>query len=485
MTHEVRKFFAMRAWIQGAWARDVVLSVAADGCWLNVLTNASAEQQRGTVQLGGPVLPGVVNAHSHAFQRAMVGLTQRRGLSRGAGADDFWTWRERMYGVAHRITPDQLEAVASLLYAELLRAGYTQVCEFHYLHNAPDGRPYADPLEMAQALVRAAQRVGIGLTLLPALYMRSGFGSDRLADAQRRFASTPDGILRMVEAVNRQAAAAAASSMVATTAATLRCGVAVHSLRAVDAVPLQEMAAYARKVSLPVHIHIAEQTQEVEDCLVATGMRPIEWLLQHVAVDARWNLVHATHATRAELQAVRAAGAAIVLCPTTEADLGDGIFDLRAYMAMGGSWAIGSDSHAARQWTDELRLLEHVQRLVHRQRNVAAQAMGRESSAATLFDAATHGGRMATGQRLGTIEAGQRADFVIVDEQSAALLGIPGDDLLDALVFSSPAPRLSDVFVGGRPVVVQGELVGSATSASLWPALADDFRSVMQKLWAT
>ncbi len=482
MMPEVRKFFAARAWVQGAWARDVVLSVAADGCWLNVLPNASIEQQRGTIRLGGPVLPGMVNAHSHAFQRAIVGLTQRRGLPQGAASDDFWVWRERMYGVASRITPEQLEAVASLLYAELLLAGYTQVCEFHYLHNAPDGKPYADPLEMAQALVRAAQRVGIGLTLLPTLYMRSGFGGDPLGAAQQRFASTPDGILRFVEALNRQAAAA--SPIVANPGATLRSGVAIHSLRAVDAGPLQEVAAHARKVSLPVHIHIAEQTQEVADCQAATGLRPIEWLLQHAAVDARWSLVHATHATVAELKGVRAAGAAVVLCPSTEADLGDGIFDLPGYAGMGGTWAIGSDSHVARQWTEELRLLEYAQRLVHRRRNVGAQAAGRDSSAAALFEAAIQGGRAATGQRLGSIQAGHRADFVIVDDQSAALLGVPPDHLLDALVFSSPGPRLSDVFVGGQSVVTQGQVVGHASTSPLWPQLAVDFRGAMQALWA-
>ncbi len=483
MTQEVRRFFASRAWIQGAWARDVVLSVAADGCWRSVLPNASEEQQRGATRLGGPVLPGLVNAHSHAFQRAIAGLTERRkpGPAGAAGADDFWSWRERMYSAANRITPDQLEAVASLLYAEMLLAGYTQVCEFQYLHNAPDGKPYADPMEMALALVRAAKRVGIGLTLLPTLYMRSGFGADGLGEAQRRFASTPDSVLRIVEAVNRQAAAAAPT--LANPGATLGAGVALHSLRAVDTGPMQEVAAHARKISLPVHIHVAEQTQEVEDCLAHTAMRPIEWLLQHAAVDARWNLVHATHATPTELQGVRAAGASIVLCPTTEANLGDGVFDLSSYAALGGHWSVGSDSHVSRQWTEELRLLEYSQRLTLRKRNVAAQHSARESTAAALFDAAVAGGRAAAGQRLGAIQAGHRADFMVVDDQSAALLGVPHDHLLDAMVFGSPTPRLWDVFVAGQAVVAQGQVVNRASTVPLWPELADNFRGAMDALW--
>ncbi len=481
MTHEVRRFLASRAWIQGAWARDVVLTVAADGCWLNVLPNASAEQQRGAVRLGGPVLPGMVDAHSHAFQRAMAGLTERRRDGAATAVDDFWTWRERMYSVARRITPEQLEAVASLLYAELLQAGYTQVCEFHYLHGAPDGQPDGAPLDMALALVRAAQRVGIGLTLLPTLYMRAGFGADALGEGQRRFASTPDSVLRTVEAVARLAVDAETNQT--SPGALLGAGVAVHSLRAVDAVALQEVAAHARKVSLPLHIYAAEQTQEVDDCVAHTGLRPIEWLLQNAAVDARWNLVHATHATPAELQGVRKAGASVVLCPSTEADLGDGVFDLPAYMALGGRWAVGSDSQVSRQWTTELRLLEYTQRALLHQRNVAARAAGRDSTAAALFEAAIAGGRAATGQRIGAIQSGHRADFVVLDDQSPALLGIPAEHVLDAMVFSSPSPRLWDVFVAGQAVVTQGRVVGSTSTVPLGPQLGAAFSAAMAALW--
>ena len=287
MKSEAKKFFAPQAWVGGAWARDVLLGAASDGTWSQIEPNASEQQRVGATRLNGPVLPGVVNAHSHAFQRAIVGLTERRSNG-AAAADDFWSWRDRMYAAANCITPEQLEIIASQLYAELLAGGYTQVCEFHYLHNAIGGSQYANPAEMSLALVRAAQRTGMGLTLLPTLYMRSGFAATGLRDDQRRFASTPDSIMRIVEDVQRHTAGDA----------RINVGVAIHSLRAVSPAALKELAAHAHSASLPVHIHIAE------------------------------------------------------------ANLGDGVFDLRGYAKVRGSWSIGSDSHVTRRWSEELRLLE-------------------------------------------------------------------------------------------------------------------------------
>ena len=440
MKNEAMQFLAPQAWVQGAWATDVLLGVDAHGHWSHVQANATPKQQVGATRLHGPVLPGVVNAHSHAFQRAIAGLTERRSSGAGA-ADDFWSWRDRMYSAANRITPEQLEAIASQLYAELLAGGYTQVCEFHYLHNAQDGAAYADPAEMSLALVRAAQRTGMGLTLLPTLYMRSGFTASGLREDQRRFASTPDSIARVVEAVQAHTQGDT----------RINVGVAIHSLRAVSPPALAELAAFAKRGGLPVHIHIAEQTQEVDDCLAHTGQRPIEWLLNHVAVDARWNLVHATHTTAAELAGVQARGASIVICPATEANLGDGVFDLPGYAALQGTWSIGSDSHVTRRGSEELRLLEYSQRLTQRKRNVAAQTMGPLSSAAAMLEAALAGGYNATGLALGGIAVGQRADFCVLDAQSPALLGVPADHVLDALVFSSPDARLSAVYVAGQP----------------------------------
>ena len=455
-----KNYAASQAWVNGAWAQDVLLTVGVDGHWSGIEAGASQEALRSAERLSGPVLPGLVNAHSHAFQRAIAGLTERAG----AGEDDFWRWRDRMYSAALRITPEQLEAVAALLYAELLQAGYTQVCEFHYLHNNSDGRPYADPLAMSLALVRAAQRTGMGLTLLPTLYMRSGFGATGMREDQRRFASTTDSVLRLAEGVLSQGDA------------HINAGLALHSLRAVDAAALHEVAASAQAQGMAVHIHIAEQLQEVEACVAATGQRPLDWLLSHAGVDARWNLVHATQASAAELQGVYRSGASIVICPTTEANLGDGVFDLPAYAQAGGHWSIGSDSHVTRSWQEELRLLEYSQRLTLRQRNIAARVLGGPSSADLLFSKALAGGSAATSLLLGGLAVGQRADFMVLDPSSSPLLGVPADHVLDAMVFSSPETRMSEVFVAGWRVVSGGQVPG-------WPQLAADFSRAMRALW--
>ncbi len=461
----VTQYFAPLAWVGGQWSRDVLLSVCPDGKWHDVQADAPPAARLEAMHLSGPVIPGLVNAHSHAFQRAIAGLTERRGTNvPGAGTDDFWSWRDRMYSAANRITPQQLEAIATQLYGEMLAGGYTQVCEFHYLHNGLDGRPYADPLEMSLALVRAAQRAGIGLTVLPTLYMRSGFGASGLREDQRRFASTPESILRLAEGVRREAGPDVLANS----------GVALHSLRAVDEGALNEVASAAAHAGMAVHIHIAEQTQEVDDCIARTGQRPIEWLLEHAPVNARWNLVHATHTTRAELQGVRDAGASIVICPTTEANLGDGIFDLPGYAAVQGRWSIGSDSHVTRCAVEELRMLEYSQRLGLRQRNVATHADGRTATAAALFDGAVASGAAATSLKLGGITPGVRADFAVLDAASPALLGVPDDYLLDALVFSSPAARFTDVYVAGRSVAVREPD----------PLVAEDFARAMKALWA-
>jgi formimidoylglutamate deiminase len=457
MKSEAKQFFAPQAWVAGAWAQDVLLGVAVDGNWSQIEPNASEQQRVTATRLNGPVLPGVVNAHSHAFQRAIVGLTERRS-SGAATADDFWSWRDRMYSAANCITPDQLEIIATQLYAELLAGGYTQVCEFQYLHNALTGSPFANPAEMSLALVRAAQRTGMGLTLLPTLYMRSGFSATALRDDQRRFASTPDSIVRIVEDVQRHAAGDA----------RINVGVAIHSLRAVNPAALKELTAYAHAAALPVHIHIAEQTQEVDDCLAHTGQRPIEWLLNQTEVDARWSLVHATHTTPDELLGVQACGASIVICPATEANLGDGVFDLPGYAKVRGTFSIGSDSHVTRRWSEELRLLEYSQRLTQRKRNVAAQVMGQPSSAAALFEAALGGGLAASGRPLGGIKVGQRADFCVLDAQSPALLGIQADHVLDALVFSSPDARFDAVYVAGQVAQLNSDRRFAGTMQALW-----------------
>ncbi|MET0312049.1 MAG: formimidoylglutamate deiminase [Burkholderiaceae bacterium] len=446
------KFFAPLAWLEGGWARDVVLTVDSAGHWASVEPGAPTP---GAERLEGLVLPGIVDAHSHAFQRAIAGLTERSG----GRDDDFWSWRDRMYSAALRIGPQQVEAIATQLYAELLAGGYTHVCEFHYLHNDVGGSPYADAPELSMALVRAAQAAGIGLTLLPTLYMRSGFGAKGLREDQRRFASTPAGILRIAEAVNGLGLP------------NVNAGVALHSLRAVDTAALHEVAHEASRLSLPVHIHIAEQVQEVEDCLAHHGRRPIEWLLENAPVCARWNLVHATHTVAAELEALQKAGASIVICPTTEANLGDGIFDYAGWAGRGGRWSIGSDSHVTRCAAEELRLLEYSQRFAQRKRNVASRTAGTDSTAATLLAGALEGGEAATGLRQGGIAVGRRADFCLLDARAPSLIGIPQERLLDAWMFSSPGAQVMGSWVGGRRTAAPA-------------GAAEAFRAAMAELWA-
>jgi formimidoylglutamate deiminase len=383
------------------------------------------------------VLPGLTNAHSHAFQRAMAGLAERSDRPQ----DDFWSWRERMYQVALRIGPEALENVAAWLYAEMLRAGYTQVCEFHYVHHDPQGNAYADPAEMAWALVRAAQRTGIGLTLLPTVYMRQGFGQDGLSNSQRRFRAEPDFVLGIQARLANYARSSATG--------LLHAGVALHSLRAVPLGALREVETALPQA--PLHIHVSEQTKEVEDCLQSHGRRPIEWLAEQVSLNSRWHLVHATHATAHELTLIRDAGASVVLCPTTEANLGDGRFDWAAALSLGVKGSVGTDSHVNRNWTEELRWLEYVQRLHWQQRNVSLQHQAGDT-AGRLLSWALEGGAAASGLPLGGLAVGQRADMVELDLGCDALLGLPASHVLDAWVFSTPSSPARRVFVGGQAV---------------------------------
>jgi formiminoglutamate deiminase len=318
-------------------------------------------------------VPGLANLHSHAFQRAMAGLTERRG----GESDSFWTWREQMYRFVERLTPDDLEAIAALAYMEMLEAGFTWVAEFHYLHHQPDGRPYDDIAEMSQRIVAAAADVGIGLTLLPVFYRQGGFGGRPPSDAQRRFLNDRDSYARILE----------------TKVPGGRIGIAPHSLRAVTLDDLAWAAATWR--GRPAHIHVSEQTREVEDCLAAHGRRPIDLLMDTVEVDAHWCLVHATHADAGERARIARAQAVVGLCPVTEANLGDGLFDAPDFLARGGRFGVGSDSNVRISAADELRTLEYGQRLIHRRRNMLGTA--NQSTGQRLFDAAHGGGWQAVG----------------------------------------------------------------------------------------
>jgi len=427
--------WAPAAWLDGRWQTSVLLAADAAGRWQSIEAGRSAPER--ATRLAGPALPGLVNAHSHAFQRAFVGRAERRQSAH----DDFWSWRDRMYGVALTITPDALRELATGLYRELLAGGYTQVCEFHYLHHAEDGSRYADALAMSRALADAAVAAGIGLTLLPVLYERAGFTQPALRPDQRRFATSAADVLAMRDAIRGWRLP------------RVDAGVAIHSLRAASPQSMRTLVDALAGDAGPIHIHVAEQTGEVEDCLAATGARPIEWLAREFALDARWQLVHATHATADEIAAVAAAGAGVVICPSTEANLGDGVPDLPRWLEQGVPLAIGSDSQVSRSAAEELRWLEYAQRLALRRRNVGADPARFEgSTGARLFDACLAGGAAAAGFTRWGLVAGARADLLVLDTQAAGLAGADLADTLDAWIFATDAPAVAQTWVAGRRV---------------------------------
>ncbi|HVF62805.1 MAG TPA: formimidoylglutamate deiminase [Casimicrobiaceae bacterium] len=434
MANSAASLWARSAWIDGAWRNDVLMSIDGEGRWTSIAPGVSTAPPRAKI-LDGPVLPGVVNAHSHAFQRAFAGQAEYSATD----DDDFWSWRDRMYAIANRITPNELTTTATALYREMLRGGYTHVCEFHYLQHAPDGSRYDDRLAMIRALVAAASATGIGLTVLPVLYERAGFRDDRLRDDQRRFMTSVEDVVALRDGVR------------ALGAPHVEAGVAIHSLRAARPASIERLIDACAHDTGPIHIHVAEQLREVDDCIAATGRRPIEWLTENLSLDARWQLVHATHALPHEIDDVAQSGAGVVLCPTTEANLGDGLPDLPHWLHSGARLAIGSDSQVTRDWREELRLLEYGQRLAHRRRNVAATSQ--QSSAARLFDVMLEGSAAAAGLERWGFVVGSRADLLMVDPDDEALRDVPAARRLDAVVFVSPSRPFQQVMVAGRWVI--------------------------------
>jgi len=430
----MKKYFARDALLPQGWAREVRISVDL-GDIVEVVPNAA----RGEETLAGPVLPGMANLHSHAFQRGMAGLAEMHG----AAHDDFWTWRELMYRFVERLTPEQAQAIASYLYMEMLKHGYTGVAEFNYLNH---------PAGMLERHLDAARSAGIAITLLPSLYRWSGFGNEPLQPRQRRFDSDCKSVLRMLDGLK------------GSLSSDIKVGVAPHSLRAVDPGSLNELVA-AVPADAPIHIHAAEQTKEVEDCKAALGKRPVEWLLENHRVDARWCVVHATHMTIDETRALAASGAVAGLCPTTEANLGDGIFPLLEYRAAGGRYGIGGDSHVSRDPAEELRHLEYAQRITLRKRNLVT---GKTSPAVgtTLWLEAAAGGAQALGRAMGAIAPGRRADLVVLDAGHPDLEGRSGDAVANALVFSGSTGLVRDVMVGGRWVVRDRRHSAEASAAA-------------------
>ncbi|RZF65049.1 formimidoylglutamate deiminase [Sphingomonas populi] len=434
--------FFEQALLPDGWARNVRITIAA-GRIATLETNAAPAPED---ERHGCALPGLPNLHSHAFQRGMAGLAETRGPT----GDSFWTWRDVMYRFVARMTPDDVQAIAALAYIEMLESGFTRVGEFHYLHHDRDGERFANPAEMSGAIIAAAAESGIGLTLLPVFYAYAGFGAQPPRPDQARFIHDIDSYARLLSSATDLAAATLPDAIV---------GVAPHSLRAVSPEQLGLLNGMAK--DRPIHIHIAEQTGEVEACLAWSGQRPVAWLLDHAEVDPRWCLVHATHMIGAEATAMARSGAVAGLCPITEANLGDGIFPAAPFLAAGGRYGLGSDSNVMIDATEEMRLLEYGQRLSHRGRNLLANDAGR-STGGDIYAAALAGGAQALGVTTG-LAVGLPADLVSLDLGHPSLAGRSGNGLIDGLVFAAGRAGVDCVWRHGTKLVSGGRHRARAT----------------------
>jgi formiminoglutamate deiminase len=428
--------FATKALLPEGWQENVRVHIA-DGRIGAVTANATA--QPGDITIG-ILLPALSNLHSHTFQRAMAGMTEKRGTE----PDSFWTWRDVMYRFLQHLTPDDIESIAAFAFMEMQQAGFAAVAEFHYIHHALQGAPYGNRAELSARIMAAANTSGIGLTLLPVLYTYAGPGRKPLAGPQLRFGNSHDAY--------RELHAAAKSIMTKSMPGDCGLGVAPHSLRAVDAGDIARLAEGLP--DLPFHLHIAEQTAEVEAILAATGQTPVAWLLDHAAVAANWCLVHATHMTTAETSGLAATGATAGLCPVTEANLGDGIFNGAEFLAAGGSFGVGTDSNINISVSDELAMLEYSQRLRHRQRNVLTTA--NVSTGEHLYRCAAAGGARALGRATGAIGEGLWADLVAIDACHTQLCALHSHQLLDGWIFASGERSVTDLWSAGRHCVAQG-----------------------------
>lgn len=455
-----RSFFCDTALLPDGWRRNVRIETTPDGLIGSVTADAAPLPGDERAAL---VVPGMPNVHSHAFQRALAGLTERAGPR---GTDDFWSWRELMYHFLARLEADDLEAIAAYAYADMLEAGFTSVGEFHYLHRTPAAELYADPAELAVRHLAAAGATGIGLTLVPVLYEASDFGGVPPIARQRRFVTDLDTFSAIVErlraclgrSIAPPGAADGGGSPDANTSrqgrsidpALRAVGIAPHSLRAVTPDALAALRRlYLHEVC---HIHAAEQMKEVKDCVAWSGQRPVEWLLEHAGIDSRWCIVHATHLVPSEIDGLARSGAVAGLCPITEANLGDGVFPAIEYVRAGGRWGIGTDSNVSLDSAGELRQLEYSQRLEARARSTLA-TLDRPSTGRRLFDAALAGGAQALDQRVGSIAPGFRADLVVLDDSHPDLAGRSGDAVLDTWIFSTGRALVRAVIVDGERVV--------------------------------
>jgi formimidoylglutamate deiminase len=439
------KIWANSALLASGWAESVEIKIDATG---NIKT-ISPDLPYSDGDRVEVLIPAIPNVHSHAHQRAMAGLGERAGDTK----DSFWTWRKVMYHYLERIQPDNLFHIAAQLYLEMLKAGYSCVGEFQYLHHDLNGQAYDNRAEMSVQCLQAATRVGIGFTALPVLYRYGGFGSAAALDGQKRFLNDADGFIEIVKSLQSAT----------TNDANCSVGIAPHSLRAINRDLLAEVVASLENLAA-IHVHVAEQTKEVDDCLDWSGKRPVEWLFENFDVDQKWCLIHATHINDQETAAMAGSGCVAGLCPTTEANLGDGFFNAREYFAQRGNWAIGSDSHISIDPVEELRWLEYGMRLQTRGRNVLVS----DASANTgrnLLDGALAGGAQACGRNIGSIAEGYRADFVVLDVEHPRLYGRSKDDLIDSWIFSGNTNLVRDVYIGANKIIDNGHHANEDTIA--------------------
>jgi formimidoylglutamate deiminase len=450
---------ADQALLPGGWAQNVLLEIAPDGLIGRVTSGKNGDRESAVTQRAGILLPSPVNAHSHGFQRAMAGLTEQRGHDPN---DTFWTWRQLMFRFLDRLTPDHVEAIAAFVQMEMLEAGYATNVEFHYLHHQPGGAPYGNLAEMSERIIAATTLTGMGLTLLPVCYQYGGCDKRELGPGQIRFGNDLDQFSNLL---------ADAEKAMRNLPADCTIGVAPHSLRAISPESLPALVQLSN--GRPIHMHLAEQVAEVEEVRANWGQRPVEWLLENADVNADWCLIHCTQMQAHETIALAKSGAIAGLCPITESSLGDGIFDGVRWLNDAGRIAIGSDSNIRISLSEELRTLDHSQRL--RDHSRAALAKPEKSTARRLFDEVLAGGAQAAGRNTGRIAKGALADLVTLDDQAVDLHGRAGDTLLDCFVFAGDDRMVKDVWSAGRHVVQSGAHIKR-------PAILERYRTVVGEL---
>lgn len=449
------EIFAPIALLSSGWASNVSLTIDATGR----IARITPDSRAGTARRSGPLIPAPANLHSHAFQRAMAGLTERRGPD---PRDTFWTWRQQMFRFLDRLTPDDVQAITAFVQMEMQEAGFAAVGEFHYLHHAPGGTPYATPTEMSARICAAAAQTGIGLTLLPVLYQTGGRDGRALAPGQIRFAHSPDRYARLVQDCD---------DLIHSLPADTRLGSAPHSLRAVTDDGLHAAIALAK--GRPIHMHLAEQVAEVDELLAHTGARPVTYLLDQTDITDQWCLIHCTQMTPAETRALARTGAVAGLCPITEASLGDGIFDAPRYLAAGGRFGIGSDSNIRISLAEELRSLDYSQRL--RDRSRAALATADRSTGRRLLEEAATGGAQALARGKGQIAIGEWADLAALTPNHIDLIGKTGDQILDTLMVTGDKGMIRDLWCAGRHMVRAGRHIHRA-------AITRAYRTTLNRL---